>query len=69
MIEETKEQLKWKRYGCWAGCERGYGYKAAQCAEVVWKGMLSYQCSKKNGFGREKLFCKQHAKKNLQELP
>jgi hypothetical protein len=51
-----------ERYGKWAGNERGYSYNSRRCAKEVWPsdGWVSKQCSRRRGYGIDKLFCKQH---------
>lgn len=67
MIEDflTLEEAKKYKYNKWGGNPKGNDYKEGQCACEIWsggRGSLPYQCSKKNGFGINKLYCKQHAK-------
>lgn len=40
--------------------------KAGQCAESVWdrNSWSNYQCSRSAGYGKDGLYCKQHAKKH-----
>ena len=47
-------------YGQWAGNNKGTQYKPDKCAKEVWGDWFSNQCSRKNGHGRDGLFCKQH---------
>lgn len=48
--------------------KRTYGHfqKRAEdktrCIEEVWDRFTSYQCSRKRGYGKNGLYCKQHAK-------
>ena len=35
-------------------------YNELQCAYEVFGGWTSYQCQRKNGYGPENLYCKQH---------
>ena len=37
-------------------------YKCGHCAYEVWDSFSSGQCSRKNGHGINKLYCKQHGK-------
>jgi hypothetical protein len=60
-----------KRYGQWAGNPKGQPYNPKQCAHEVFPrggSYITYQCSRKPGYGPDKLFCKQHAKKNVKAL-
>jgi len=65
MRPETKEQARKNRYGAWAGNETGIPYIEGQCAWAVWPGdgWIQKQCSRKNGYGLDGLYCKQHAKR------
>ena len=38
-------------------------YKEGKCVYQVWDNFYSYQCSRRNGHGPDRLYCKQHAKK------
>jgi hypothetical protein len=60
---KTLEEARAVRYNRWAGNPKGRVYKEGWCAHEVWGGMLSYQCSRKNGYGPDGLYCKQHAKR------
>ena len=55
-------------YGAWAGNPRGNSEDKSLCVEEVWpsdgRGMIPYQCNRKRGYGRDGLYCKQHAKKH-----
>lgn len=52
------------RYGAWGGNPGGYPYIPEQCAKEVLNNQthIYHQCSRKKGYGRDGLFCKQHAK-------
>lgn len=57
-------------YGCWAGNERGTLGDSMKCAETVYPiphkeggWIADYQCSRKNGHGPNKAYCKQHARR------
>ena len=63
MGPKTKEEAEAYRYGEWAGNPRGNAYDPSRCAEEVWHGMRSSQCSKRNGKGAYDLHCGTHAKK------
>lgn len=67
----SKDKLSEKRYGAWAGNPKGRPYNPEQCAEEVSDrtGWHFYQCNRIKGFGKDGLYCKQHAKKNSQVLP
>jgi len=63
---ETLEEAKKVRYGTWAGNPNGKKYKDDYCSWEVWPQSGSFvpsQCSRKNGYGPDGLYCKQHAKK------
>lgn len=53
-----------QRYGCWAGNPKGVAEDTEDCIEEVWSEVswIPYQCSRKRGYGPDKLYCKQHAK-------
>ncbi len=57
------EQYPLDRYGQWSGNPHGTPYNPDKCAYSVMNGYVSCQCSRKNGHGKDGLFCKQHAKK------
>lgn len=60
---KTVKEAKAHRYHKWAGNPKGCGYNEKRCAyEVFGDFCVSYQCSRKNGHGPDKLYCKQHAK-------
>ena len=53
-------------YGQWSGNKKGSEEDETRCIAKVWNrwnGMVSSQCSRKRGYGKNGLFCKQHAKK------
>ncbi len=53
------------RYNQWAGNPKGRPENKERCIVDVWetgRGMLSYQCKRKRGFGKDGLYCKQHAR-------
>lgn len=56
-IEEAKEY----RYNVWAGNPNGIPYRKERCVYEVYHGVLFAQCSRKNGHGPRKLYCRQHA--------
>lgn len=54
-----------RRYGQWAGNERGMAEDPTRCAEEVAdppRYILFHQCLRKRGHGKDGLYCKQHAK-------
>ena len=61
---KTKEEAQKVRYGSWAGNPNGYPYLHELCAMEVQdhSGFRFHQCSRKNGYGPDALYCKQHAK-------
>ena len=62
---KTLEEARKYRYFRWAGSRNGRPYKEGYCAFEVWelgRGIHAYQCQRKNGYGPERLYCKQHAK-------
>ena len=63
---ETIEEAREYRYGTWSGNPNGRTYKEGYCAYEIWESgpwIMSCQCSRKNGYGPDGLYCKQHAKK------
>jgi hypothetical protein len=58
---ETIEEARKYRYGRWS---KKPDYREGECIKEVWNrdGRGSYQCSRKNGHGPKKAYCKQHAK-------
>jgi len=62
----TIEEARNYRYGKWGGNPQGFGYVEDRCAKPVWSNerwSRQRQCSRKNGFGINGLYCKQHAQK------
>ena len=49
-------------YNQWAGNPKGIPEDTTRCIAEVWDGFLSYQCSRKRGYGPNGEYCKQHAK-------
>lgn len=53
-------------YGEWAGNPKGIPENITRCIEEVWpagcRSYVSYQCHRKRGYGKDGLYCKQHAK-------
>lgn len=59
-----------KRYRQWAGNSKGDPENKEYCYEEVPDGgrsVLSHQCQRKRGYGKEGLYCKQHAKRHPAE--
>jgi hypothetical protein len=54
-----------RTYGKWAGNPKGIPEDPTRCVESVsdFTGWLSYQCARKRGYGPNKEYCKQHAKR------
>jgi hypothetical protein len=56
-----------RKYGQWAGNEKGIPEDTTRCIEEIWPGTrtewLPHQCRRKRGYGLNGLYCKQHAKK------
>jgi hypothetical protein len=51
------------RYGCWAGNPSGRAENKENCVQQMFDQVIGRQCSKKRGYGPDKEWCKQHAKK------
>lgn len=60
---ETINGIKTNRYGVWGGCPKGHKFNPERCAEEIGEGFFFRQCTKKPGYGRFGMFCKQHAKR------
>jgi len=58
---ETLEEARKYHYALYS---KRPDYRKGDCIKEVWakSGWGSYQCSRKNGHGPEKAYCKQHAK-------
>jgi hypothetical protein len=56
------------QYGQRSSNPHGNNYNNERCAYEIWQGMLSCQCSRKNGYGPCGLYCKQHAKQIANRL-
>ena len=54
-----------RRYGQWAGNEKGHAEDIERCVVSVWprNGFIDAQCSRKRGYGLKGKYCKQHAGK------
>lgn len=63
---QTKKEAQQTRYGAWAGVPNGASYVPTRCAADVWSDMLGHQCLRRPGHGPEGLFCKMHAKRNVE---
>ena len=48
------------RYGMWAGNNSGVKPDYSKCCESVFSGHMPHQCSRKNGYGPDGNYCKQH---------
>ena len=62
---KTIQEARKYRYHQWAGRPAGTPYREDHCVYEVWaqgQMIMSYQCSRKNGFGPDHLYCKQHSK-------
>ena len=59
---EGRMNMYRERYGQWSGNERGREPDRSRCCVDVYSGgsMISSQCSRKNGYGPEGAYCKQH---------
>ena len=55
-----------KRYNQWAGNPKGVEADEIRCVEAVSDeaGWHFRQCSRKRGYGKDGLYCKQHAKRH-----
>lgn len=64
MSVPPKDQNGNRRYGQWAGNERGVLMDITRCVEEVWPqvGWVPYQCTRLRGHGPDGEFCRQHAK-------
>jgi len=54
-----------RRYGAWAGDPIGQAEDKTRCIEEVYphdNSWIPYQCHRKRGYGKDGLYCKQHAK-------
>ena len=59
---KTLNEATKHRYNSWAGNPNGTKYDPFRCAYEVPSNFLFYQCSRRKGYGPNKLYCKQHAK-------
>ena len=50
-----------RRYGCWAGNQRGIAEDKERCIVKVGEYIFR-QCNRKRGYGKNGELCKQHAK-------
>lgn len=65
MSYPDKSKDGFRYYGQWAGDPEGQREDVNCCIATVWsqdRSCHSYQCQRKRGHGKGKLFCKQHAK-------
>jgi hypothetical protein len=54
-------------YGQWAGDKKGVPEDKTRCIQEIWPSSGSwvpYQCPRKRGYGKDGLYCKQHAKRH-----
>jgi len=61
-----KENAMSRVYGSCAGNPKGIPEDKTKCIKEVWPssgGWIPYQCTRKRGYGKGRLYCKQHAKK------
>jgi len=58
-----------RRYGEWAGNPKGTAEDITRCIWEVWPNdtYIPHQCRRKRGYGKDGLYCKQHAKKHQEE--
>lgn len=66
MWEQEPDDDGVRRFGKWAGNPKGHREDVTCCVCSVAVGersQLFRQCSRKRGYGRDGLFCKQHAKR------
>jgi hypothetical protein len=51
-------------YGNWTGNEKGVKEDISKCIENVYgsRDWIGHQCRRKRGFGKDKLYCKQHSR-------
>ncbi len=59
---QTLEEARAYRYNEWAGNPNGSSYLVGWCAYEVFRTLPGHQCYRKDGYGPERLYCKQHAK-------
>ena len=58
-----------RRNGKWAGEPIGRPENKERCVVAVSDGWIYHQCSRKRGYGKDELFCKQHSKKEKVYVP
>lgn len=51
-----------RRYGQWAGNEKGWPEVKSRCLATVSRGWHSAQCFRPRGHGKDGTLCRQHAK-------
>lgn len=63
-IETLSEKIRERRYDQWAGNPKGILEDPTRCIEEVTDetGWHHLQCRRKRGYGKDGLYCKQHAK-------
>lgn len=52
-----------RRYNRWVGNPNGDAENRNRCVERVVHGYRVSQCRRKRGYGKDGLYCKQHAKR------
>jgi len=70
MWKLAKDKNGFRRYGQWAGNEAGIREDITRCIEEVYPSgrlIIPYQCHRKRGFGKDGLYCKQHAESHRYE--
>ena len=65
MSEETAEKIKRREYECFIEDHEPKPWTPGRCAGYAGRGSMAahlYRCKRKDGYGTDGLFCKQHAK-------
>ncbi len=55
------QKIKQRTYGTGLSLRRE---DKTLCIESIWNKFYNYQCSRKRGYGKQGLYCKQHSKKD-----
>ena len=55
-------------YGEWAGNPKGHKENTEYCIESVFERHIDRQCNRKRGHGPDGLWCKQHGKREEENL-
>lgn len=58
---ETAEQIKDRRYECFIEDHEPTRWTPGRCAGYAGRGLHLMRCKRKDGYGFEGLFCRQHA--------